>query len=92
VPAPKVFTSYHEELAEHALILAEGAAAETFVDNVARTAFDNWAEHEALYGQAPIAEMGYPRALSHRQVPHHIRERLTRRARYLLAEGYQETA
>jgi hypothetical protein len=76
---PETFTYYHVELAEHALILAEGAPAETFVDNVHRSAFDNWAEHEALYGTAPIGEMAYPRAQSHRQVPVAIRERLRAR-------------
>jgi hypothetical protein len=70
---PERFTFYHVELADHALILAEGVAAETFVDNVDRLGFDNWAEHEALYGNEPcIAEMPYPRALSHRQVPQEI--------------------
>ncbi len=74
---PERFTFYHVELADHALILAEGVPAETFVDNVDRLGFDNWAEHEALYGNAPpIAEMPYPRAQSHRQVPPRIRARL----------------
>jgi hypothetical protein len=77
---PETFTYYHVELAEHALILAEGAPAETFVDNVHRSAFDNWEEHEALYGAAPIAEMAYPRAQSHRQVPPAIRDRLMARS------------
>jgi hypothetical protein len=76
---PETFTYYHVELAEHALILAEGAPAETFVDNVSRMAFDNWEEHEALYGRAPIAEMAYPRAQSHRQVPMDIAARLKAR-------------
>jgi len=31
------------------LILAENTPAETFVDNVDRLHFDNWAEYEALY-------------------------------------------
>jgi hypothetical protein len=77
---PETFTYYHVELAEHALLLAEGAPAETFVDNVHRSAFDNWEEHEALYGAAPITEMPFPRAQSHRQVPVAIRERLLARA------------
>jgi hypothetical protein len=74
---PERFTFHHVELADHALILAEGVPAETFVDNVDRLGFDNWAEHEALYGNEPsIAEMPYPRAQSHRQVPPRIRARL----------------
>jgi hypothetical protein len=83
---PQVFTYYHLELTDHSLILAENTPAETFIDNVDRLAFDNWAEHEALYpnGQA-IVEMPYARAKAHRQVPRAIRERLTRRA-HALAE------
>ena len=79
---PDTFTYYHVELADHALILAEGAPAETFVDNVGRMAFDNWAEHAALFGdEADIAEMPHPRAKSARQVPAAIFARLVERAR-----------
>jgi hypothetical protein len=77
---PATFTYYHVELAEHALLIAEGTPAETFVDNIHRSAFDNWAEHEALYGDAPITEMSLPRAQSHRQVPVEIHQRLMTRA------------
>ena len=56
----ETFVYYHIELAEHALVLAEGTPAESFVDNIHRMAFDNWEEHEALYGDAPIVEMGLP--------------------------------
>ena len=52
----ETFVYYHIELAEHALVLAEGTPAESFVDNIHRMAFDNWEEHEALYGDAPIVE------------------------------------
>ena len=78
---PETFTYYHVEVPNHALILAEGVPAETFVDNVDRLAFDNWAEHEALYGnEAVITEMAYPRAKSQRQVPQATRSRLLARA------------
>lgn len=78
---PETFTYYHVELADHSLVLAEGVPAETFIDNVNRMAFDNWAEHEALHPEgAPIAEMELPRAKAHRQVPRAIRERLMTRA------------
>ena len=76
----ETFVYYHIELAEHALVLAEGTPAESFVDNIHRMAFDNWEEHEALYGDAPIVEMDQPRARSHRQVPMEIRARLLDRA------------
>jgi hypothetical protein len=84
---PEVLTYYHVELAEHALILAEGVAAESFVDNVNRLSFDNGPEHEAMMGGAPsIVEMAYPRAQSHRQVPPAIHAALMDRARALLGD------
>ena len=77
---PETFTYFNVELAEHSLILAEGTQAESFVDNVSRRAFDNWAEHEALGDTAPIAEMDLPRAKASRQVPAAIQQRLAARA------------
>ena len=67
---PEVFTYYHVEVDDHSLILAENAPAETFVDNVDRLGFDNWAEYEALYPEGKgVPELPYPRAKSRRQVP-----------------------
>jgi hypothetical protein len=78
---PRVFTYYHVEVDDHSLMLAENTPAETFVDNVDRLGFDNWAEHEALYPEGkPINELPYPRAKSHRQVPVSIRVMLGARA------------
>ena len=78
---PTTFTYYHVELWNHSLILAENTPAETFIDNVDRLAFDNWAENEALYpSAAPLQEMDYPRAKAARQVPQRSRERLAGRA------------
>jgi hypothetical protein len=76
---PETFTYYHIELATHELLLAEGAATESFVDNVDRMNFINWAEREALGSLPPIEEMGYPRAQSHRQVPLAVRVMLAGR-------------
>jgi hypothetical protein len=81
---PQTFTYYHVELEDHSLIFAENVPAETFVDNVDRLAFDNWAEHEALYPEGhQISEMPYPRAKAFRQVPKAIRARLAERAECL---------
>lgn len=83
-PEAAQFTYYHIELASHGLLLAEGAAAESFVDNVDRMAFDNWVEHELLFGTgAPIAEMDRPRVKSARQLPETIRTALHERAEAL---------
>jgi hypothetical protein len=78
---PNMFVYYHIELDDHSLIFAENAPAETFVDNVDRLAFDNWAEHEALFPNGKeVPELPYARAKSHRQVPRKTREMLAARA------------
>jgi hypothetical protein len=78
---PEIFTYYHVELDDHSLVLAENTPAETFVDNVERLAFDNWAEHEALYPQGKsMMELPYPRAKGRRQIPVYVRVLLAERA------------
>ncbi len=71
---PEQFTYYHVELATHELLLAEGVAAESFVDNIDRMHFHNWDERAAP--AAPIAEMPYPRAKAQRQLPPQVRAML----------------
>ena len=76
-----IFTYYHVEVVDHSLIFAQGAPAETFIDNVDRANFDNWNEYQALYPEGKaIAELPYPRAKAYRQVPRSIRESLAKRA------------
>lgn len=71
------YTVYHVETEEHEILFANGALAETFIDNVSRTVFDNYAEFETLYGDVPeIAELPLPRAMSARQVPASVKARL----------------
>jgi hypothetical protein len=78
---PPAFTYYHLELDEHALILAENAATESFIDNADRMGFDNWEEHEALYPEGkPMRELDIPRAKAARQVPMRLRAVLAQRA------------
>ncbi|WP_296707698.1 Hint domain-containing protein [Rhodoblastus sp.] len=77
---PEIFTYWHIELADHALVRAEGVAAETFIDNVDRMAFDNWEEHESAQPAPPMRELPYPRAKSARQTPQAIRRMLAARA------------
>lgn len=61
---------FHIETEAHEIILAEGAAAETFVDNDARQRFDNAAEFAALYPNAqPMNELDLPRICFRRQLP-----------------------
>ncbi len=75
---PERFTWFHVELEDHALILAEGVPAETFVDTVTRRRFDNFADYEARYGDTGpvLAELPAPRIKSARQLPAVLRERL----------------
>lgn len=78
---PERFTYFHIELEDHALVMAEGAPAETFVDNVTRRRFDNWAEYETLYGQErETGEIDLPRVKSARQMPGAILRHLQARA------------
>jgi hypothetical protein len=78
---PRFFVYYHVELDDHSLVLAENTPAETFIDNVDRLAFDNWAEHDELYPNGKIIEeLPYPRAKARRQVPVNLRVKLAERA------------
>ena len=71
------FTYYHVETEAHDVILANGTAAETFIDYAGRQVFDNYAEYEALYeAERIIPEMERPRISSARQVPPQIKARL----------------
>ena len=90
---PEFIVYFHVELPRHALLLAEGAAAESFIDNVDRLAFDNWDAHEALDETSePLREMAHPRAKSHRQVPRALRESLLARARTICGDGVAAAA
>jgi Hint domain len=85
------FTVYHIETENHEVVLAEGTPTETFIDNVSRARFDNYAEYEALYGPAPapMAELSQPRAMSRRQVPASIHARIAAAAAQVLPQGEQ---
>ena len=81
---PQSFVYYHIELEDHALVLAEGVAAETFVNNVTRRRFDNFAEYQARFGDEPaIDELDLPRVKSARQLPVSIRTWMAERAEAL---------
>ena len=71
------YTVYHVETEAHEIILANGAPAETFVDNVSRRAFDNFAEFKRLHGDpSEMKELSYPRASNARHLPARIKARL----------------
>lgn len=79
---PETFRYFHVELDEHALLLAEGAPAESFLDTVTRNRFDNAADDAARSGAptAGISEMAVPRVKSARQLPQATRRQLAARA------------
>jgi hypothetical protein len=75
---PDRVTYYHIETEDHDVILANGAAAETYVDYIGRRAFDNHAGYLDLYGEEKaITEMALPRVSAGRLVPPAIRARLS---------------
>jgi hypothetical protein len=80
-------TYWHVETAEHDFVVANGVPAETFIDNVSRRAFDNYAEFEAEFGPdvAEKPESSLPRAMSRRQVPASLRAHLDVRAQGISA-------
>ena len=80
---PEIFTYFHVELSDHALILAENTPAETFIDHAGRLAFDNWDEHPS---GVELAEMDLPRAKSARQLPPAIRAGLAARGAALYGQ------
>jgi hypothetical protein len=86
VPPPaERFAYYAIETEGHEVILAEGCPAETFMDHVPRSRWDNYRDYLALHPEEPqIVEMDLPHAKSHRQVPREIHARIAERAAALL--------
>lgn len=69
-------TVYHVETEAHDIILANGAASETYLDIPGRRAFDNFQEYLDLYGaEQPIAVNPLPRISSARLVPPSLKRR-----------------
>ncbi|MTH79386.1 Hint domain-containing protein [Paracoccus aestuariivivens] len=74
---PERVTYYHIETEAHDVILANGVAAESFVDYVGRRAFDNYHEYIGMYGsERVIREMQRPRISARRLVPAALRSKL----------------
>jgi hypothetical protein len=77
------FTYYHVETEAHQLLLAEGVAAESFVDYAKRDGF----LHDGNAPQDDVPEMNLPRVSSPRLVPDHVRDALAARACLVLAQA-----
>jgi hypothetical protein len=80
---------FHIELDDHELLIAEGAAAESFIDDNDRGLFHNAHEYRQLYPVTPAATQRYCAPRLHEGVEvEDVRIRLARRAkRRLAAEG-----
>jgi len=77
---------YHIETENHEIIFAEGVPCETFIDNVSREQFDNYAEYQALYPYTQMMrELPLPRVKFRRQIPSAIWRRLMERADLITA-------
>ena len=85
VPLGQMGTSYdiyHVETEDHEIILANGAATETFIDSVSRRVFANFDEYLSLYGdESQMQELPLPRAMTPRQVPWNALPKAQQRAR-----------
>ena len=85
---PAEFTYYHIETEAHGVILANGAASETFIDAAGRAAFDNHQDYLDLYGtERLITEMNRPRISSQRLVPKAVKDRLRAHPAKMAASG-----
>ena len=69
------FSYYHIDTGKHELLMAEGVAAESFIDYAGRDNFDN----AELAAAQLIPEMPLPRISSARTLPDTLRDRLTPR-------------
>ena len=77
----------HIETEHHEIILAEGTPAETFMDNVSRTCFNNYSEYESLYPQATeMIELDIPRVSHQRQLPNALKAKLAAISEVLMGE------
>ena len=76
----ETFVFYHVELENHALLLAEGASAESYLPQKEnREGYDNGAEYEELYPHGSnlmLWPMDYPRVSSYNKVPRYIKKQL----------------
>ena len=66
---PSMFNYWHLELENHECVVANGVPAESFIDYVGRSGFDNYDEYLDLVGaDRLIPEMPLPRVSAHRLV------------------------
>lgn len=75
---------YHIETDAHEIILAEGALAETYLDNEGRQKFANYDEFQQMYPNGKtVKELDMPRIKHARQLPSQIKNRLSQQAQQI---------
>lgn len=85
----RAVTYYRVETEARGVILANGAASETFVDVVTRAAFDNYGEYLNLYGaERIIPGMDCLQVTAHRLLPQVIRHKGHARITVSPEQGY----
>ena len=88
----ETFTYYHIELENHSLVIAEGAAAESYLPQKEnREEYDNFAEYEELYPHGSnlmLWPMDYPRVSSWNKVPRFVSNKLLKIAHQLERTRY----
>lgn len=73
----KSFIYYNIECDDHELIVAEGLACESFLDEAPRRVFDNYGDYLALYGEdREMKALDLPLAPTARHLPDLVAERL----------------
>ena len=92
----ETFTYYHIELANHALLVAEGTAAESYLPQKEnRAEYDNFAEYEDLYPNGSnlmLWPMDYPRISSCNKVPRFVSQKLMAIAEQLVTQDLKLSA
>ena len=74
---PSMFNYWHVELEKHECVVANGVPAESFIDYVGRSGFDNYDDYLEIAGaDRLIPEMPFARISAHRLVPPELREAL----------------
>jgi hypothetical protein len=92
----ETFIYHHVELENHALLIAEGAFAESYIPQKEdRMAYDNGAEYEELYphgSKLMLWPMDYPRVSGKNKVPRFVTQKLLRIANQMSVGQVQLSA
>ena len=92
----ETFTYYHVELENHALLVAEGTAAESYLpQKEERDHYDNYGEYQELYPNGSnlmLWPMDYPRISSCNKVPRFVSQKLMAIAKNIVNQDLKLSA